>query len=184
MIPRIRNDRGTAGVAALVLLVSSVLAAGILSACASSQAAPSGGGPSTQAIVAAVSQTNAGGAASPSTADQVQTSSGGNVTIDVSWDGASDSGTLTFEVAMNTHSVGLDGYDLSKLAILRNDRGQEVKPERWDAPPGGHHRRGVLTFPAVDSSGKPVVDDGVKSLELMIKDVAGVSERVLKWEVS
>lgn len=107
------------------------------------------------------------------------------MTIDVTWENSDDrNGSLTFSVIMNTHSVDLDGYDLGRLATLRNDRGQELKPQRWDAPAGGHHRSGVLVFPPADGSGNPILAPGTKSIELVIRDVAGIKERVLRWDVS
>ena len=63
-----------------------------------------------------------------------QTSEGGGVTVAVTWQGPS-AGPV-FDVAMDTHSVDLDGYDLRQLAVLRNDQGQEVRPNGWDAPAG------------------------------------------------
>ncbi len=142
--------------------------------------------PSASAIAAELAQTpgkGSGGTGGP--AGTTRTSEGGSVTIDVTWEKSKESAdVLTFAVGMNTHSVDLDRYDLGKLAILRTDQGQEVKPGRWDAPEGGHHRSGVLTFPARDGSGRPVLGPGVGSFELVIRDVAGIKERVLRWEVS
>jgi len=83
--------------------------------------------------------------------------------------------TLDFRVAMNTHSVNLD-YDLTQLAVLRTERGDEVAPSRWDGPRGGHHVRGTLSFPAPDLR-------GVRWVEVLIRDVAGVPERVFRWEL-
>lgn len=109
-------------------------------------------------------------------------SEGGRVTVAVFWDGLvraeGDRVTLAFQVAMDTHSVNLDAYDLAKLAVLRNDRGETVRPASWEAPRGGHHRKGVLTF-AVPA--KFVA--GARFLELVVRDVAGVPERVLRWEL-
>lgn len=155
--------------------------------CSSTEASPKA--PSAAAVAAELSQSqtkgagdNAGDGASKG---QVRTSQGGSVTIDVTWENPKQTtASLTFSVGMDTHSIDLDNIDLSKQAVLRNDRGQELKPERWDSPPGGHHRSGVLTFPAKDGSGRPIVDAGVKVVELVIRDVSGVKERVLRWEVS
>lgn len=107
-----------------------------------------------------------------------QSSDGGNVTIDVEWLGL-DGDRLSFAVAMNTHSVDLDDYDLGELAVLRDDQGNEYRPESWDSAPGGHHRSGVLTFSAPDSveSGEAAV------VEMVIRDIAGVGERVLTWHL-
>lgn len=108
-----------------------------------------------------------------------QVSEGGQVTIEVTWQGPRAG--LVFEVAMNTHSVDLDGYDLVKLAVLRTDRGQEVRPSRWDAPAGGHHRRGTLVFPDKAPDGGPLIGPNTAWIELVIRDVAGVPERVFRW---
>lgn len=108
----------------------------------------------------------------------VQTSSGGGVTVEVEWRGLSD-GSLVFGVTMDTHSGSLDQYDLRDIAILRDDSGREYLPGSWDAPPGGHHRKGVLTFPI---SGPPNPGT-VKYLELILRGVAGVAERDFRWEL-
>lgn len=107
----------------------------------------------------------------------VQSNSEGAVTIAIKWMGIKD-GSLLFDVSMDTHSVDLDQYDLGKLAVLRDDEGNEYRPISWRSPPGGHHRSGALAFslPASLSQGK------VNYLELVIKDVAGIKERVLRWE--
>ncbi|MEW6046828.1 MAG: hypothetical protein AB1609_10155 [Bacillota bacterium] len=109
-------------------------------------------------------------------------SEGGRVTVAVSWDGLAQSKgdqlTVAFQVAMDTHSINLDAYDLAKLAVLRNDRGETVHPASWEAPRGGHHRKGVLTFAV------PVkFISGTRFLELLVRDVAGVGERVFRWDV-
>lgn len=103
-----------------------------------------------------------------------QSHNGGAVTIDVEWLGET-SGNLRLEVAMNTHSVDLDSYDLGKLALLRDDTGKQYLPTSWDSRPGGHHKQGVLTFQAPDSE--------PKYLDLIIWDVAGVKERAFRWEL-
>ncbi len=168
----------------LVLSVSS--AALILAACSSTRVQEA---PSASAVVAALSQsqssTGAGQVAPANSSGTTRRNQGGSVTIDVTWENPGDTtGALTFSVAMDTHSVELDGIDLGKLAVLRNDQGVELRPQEWDAPPGGHHRSGILLFPARDGAGKPILGTGARSLEMVIRDVAGVKERVLRWEVS
>lgn len=108
-----------------------------------------------------------------------QTNEGGQVTLTATRQLKENS--LSFTIALNTHSVDLDGYDLSQLALLRTDQGREVLPSSWDAPKGGHHRQGTLTFPATTADGRPVVAAGTQYIELVIKGVGGVSERVLRW---
>lgn len=119
----------------------------------------------------------------PAPADRVQRSKGGNITVQVTWEGGQGgSDALPFAVAMDTHSVNLDPYDLAKLAILRNDKGWQVAPIAWDAPPGGHHRSGKLVFPAA-VDGIPLIEMDTKYVEIVIRDVAGVKERVLRWNL-
>lgn len=142
--------------------------------------------PSASAVAAELTQKQSG--SPPGQTGQApsptQRSQGGSVTIDVTWENPkATSASLNFSVVMDTHSVDLDGYDLRQLAVLKNDRGQQVSPQLWDAPSGGHHRSGSLTFPAADSSGKPIVGLGVKELQMTIRDVAGVKERTLRWAV-
>src|SRR5215212_7345307 len=48
-----------------------------------------------------------------------QTNTGGQVTLVVTW--AGPGGGPVFSVAMDTHSVNLDRYDLRQLAVLRTD---------------------------------------------------------------
>lgn len=108
-----------------------------------------------------------------------QTNEGGQVTIAATWQG---SGAPTvFTIVMNTHAVDLDGYDLKQRAVLRIDGGREVQPTSWEAPKGGHHRSGMLTFPATGADGTPLVASGTHTIELVIRDVAGVPERVFSW---
>ncbi|MDP2659849.1 MAG: hypothetical protein Q8R28_03880 [Dehalococcoidia bacterium] len=109
----------------------------------------------------------------------VQSDGSGAVTIDVKWLGAGE-GTLTFNVDMNTHSVDLDEYDLGQLTVLRDGAGQEYYPTAWESAPGGHHRRGKLTFPLPDT----LSQGAAGYLELVIRNVAGVSERVMRWEMT
>ncbi len=104
----------------------------------------------------------------------------GPVSVDVMWLGPSDGSV--FSVGMNTHSVDLDGYDLSQLAVLRTAQGLEVKPTGWEAPRGGHHRSGSLIFLTVLEDGTPV--DLTGGFVVVIRDVGGVAERTFAWDPS
>ena len=84
---------------------------------------------------------------------------------------------------MDTHSVDLDGYDLKKLVVLRADGGMEVRPSAWDAPKGGHHREVTLTFPKRTSDGSRVIGRDTRRIRLVIRDVAGVTERSFEWKL-
>ena len=84
---------------------------------------------------------------------------------------------LKFEVSMNTHSVDL-GMDLGDLATLRTDTGLTVQADNWDAPGGGHHVSGTLSFPAT-VNGKPLLQSATQ-LTLTIKDV-DAAQRIFSW---
>lgn len=86
--------------------------------------------------------------------------------------------TLDFEVSLNTHSVDLS-MDLATLANLTTDTGLVVKASLWEAPLGGHHVSGVLSFPS-SLSGVPVLEGATRlTLTLISFDAA---ERVFTWE--
>ncbi|MFB0534985.1 MAG: hypothetical protein ACETWR_08385 [Anaerolineae bacterium] len=86
-----------------------------------------------------------------------------------------DQETWEFAVALNTHSVNLD-FDMTEVSALRCDQDQEYTPTVWEGPgPGGHHRSGVLKFAALDHS--------TSFVEIVIRDVAEVPERVFRWDL-
>ncbi len=104
-------------------------------------------------------------------------SEAGQVTVAVSWPGPAAG--ARFGVAIDTHSVDLDAIDLTRQAVLRTAAG-EVAPTSWAAPKAGHHRSGELVFPQVLSDGRPAIAAG--SVELVIRDVGGIPERVFSWQ--
>lgn len=78
-----------------------------------------------------------------------------------------------FDVGMNTHSVELD-QDMTKSAVLIDDKGKEYKPVKWEGPVGGHHREGVLSF-------KPVIPAS-QSIQLKLLDIGGVDRNFI-WQL-
>lgn len=138
---------------------------------------------------------NAGAGSAPDASRQVQvnalatprTSKQGEVTLQVRLAGEhppGDAGPFRFSVVMDTHSVDLDAIDLAASAVLRDDRGRQVAALRWEAPRGGHHVEGVLTFPGTVAEGSTLHGADAKSLEMVIKTVGGVPERRLAWELA
>lgn len=87
--------------------------------------------------------------------------------------------TLTFEIGLTTHSVDLS-MDLATLATLTTDNGHVVQAALWDAPRGGHHVSGMLSFPA-SVDGTPVLD-GATTLTLTIANL-DAPERTFTWEL-
>lgn len=96
----------------------------------------------------------------------------GAVTVIASW----VPGTSTARVALDTHSVELDGFDLTVLARVRLDGGPWVSPTLWDAPKGGHHRSGALTFGSLE----PRALAGASLIELEVRDVG--ASHLLRWQ--
>jgi hypothetical protein len=91
-------------------------------------------------------------------------------------------GTLAVQVKLDTHAVDLDPYALEKLVVLRDGQGQEVPARGLEAPSGnGHHREGMLSFPATDASGKPLLSPEAKAVTLIVRGIGGIPERVLQW---
>lgn len=77
-----------------------------------------------------------------------------------------------FQIAMDTHSVDLD-FELIEISILHDNLGDEYKPIKWEgSAPGGHHRSGILKFPAINKN--------TKSIKLVIND--GI-EREFNWNL-
>lgn len=89
----------------------------------------------------------------------------------------SDSDTIDFDVSLNTHSVDLN-MDLATLATLSTDTGLIVSALRWDAPSGGHHVSGVLSFPA--SVKGSLLLSGATQLTLTIRNL-DAAERNFQW---
>lgn len=85
--------------------------------------------------------------------------------------------TLDFRVVLDTHSLELK-YDLAKIALLRDDRGNAYRPSSWQGPAGGHHVAGVLRF----GQGREIMKARPAYLELQIEGVAGVPRRSFRWD--
>lgn len=87
--------------------------------------------------------------------------------------------TLVFDVSMNTHSVDLS-MDLVELAVLSTDTGKTVQAVQWDAPRGGHHVAGKLSFPTTLDGNS--LFDGARSITITIKDVYAPA-RTFTWQL-
>lgn len=102
--------------------------------------------------------------------------SAGSVAVNVKPTALALGRSISFDIAMNTHSVDLSD-DMVRASLLRDDTGKEYTPTEWDGSgPGGHHRSGTLVFGAL--TGKP------KFVELVIRGVARVPERVFHWDLT
>lgn len=80
-----------------------------------------------------------------------------------------------FTVAFTAHSGDLD-QDPIKVVSLLDDKSNIYEAISWEGPgPGGHHREGTLIFKNINPLPKFV--------ELKIKDVGGILERFLRWNL-
>jgi hypothetical protein len=79
-----------------------------------------------------------------------------------------------FEVTMDTHTQPLT-EDLVRGSVLVVGDGRRITPTAWEGDaPGGHHRKGVLKFPAPT--------EAIKTFELQI-DAIGGAARTFRWEL-
>ncbi len=85
-----------------------------------------------------------------------------------------ESKSWDFEVTLETHTHALD-EDLAKSSTLFAD-GKPYPPAVWEgAPPGGHHRKGLLRF-------KPVMPRP-PSVELQIRLTGENAPRSFLWSL-
>ena len=103
-----------------------------------------------------------------------QTDSGGGVTVKVTYLNPQGTEDARFDIALDTHSVNLDALDLKAVSLLRDAVGNTYRPIRIENKGSGHHRQVILVFQ------KPSGE--VSKLELVIKEIAGVKERLFRWD--
>jgi hypothetical protein len=107
--------------------------------------------------------------------DAVQSVRGGGITVKVEL--LKESGdAAAFRVSLDTHSANLDVYEFGQIVRLRDARGDEVAPTAVEGVEGGgHHRSATVRFAWPEP--RP------KTLEVVVKGVADVPERVFRWTV-
>ena len=87
-------------------------------------------------------------------------------------------GSAVFVVFVNTHQGAIPPWDLAEMATLRNGDGGSRKAIGWKLiyeDGQGHHKQGILTFPAIDDS-QPA------ALEVAIR-LPGMRERIFQWDL-
>jgi hypothetical protein len=128
------------------------------------------------AVVAAALAWSAGVHAQSSPAVRTQTSAVQGVTVKVTPKPlVSGAAEWEFSVVLDTHSGNLDD-DIAKSAVLVVD-GKDLAPTAWaGAAAGGHHREGVLKFPA------PAQPPG--AVELRIRRSGEAEPRVFRWDAA
>jgi hypothetical protein len=105
-----------------------------------------------------------------------RTSSAAGVTVKVTPKRvAADAAAWELAVVLDTHSQDL-GDDLLRNSVLVDGRGGRHVPLAWEgAPPGGHHRAGVLRF-----EGLGTLPEGI---ELQIRRPGEPAPRVFRWKL-
>jgi hypothetical protein len=102
-----------------------------------------------------------------------QSSAERGVTVKVTPKAVGAAGEWEFAIVLDTHSAELND-DLVKSAVLLVD-GNELRPVSWTgAAPGGHHREGVLKFPAPPQA--------TKAVELRLQRAGEAAPRVFRWD--
>lgn len=101
-------------------------------------------------------------------------SSAAGVTVKVTpKDVAPGSATWAFVVVLDTHSQDLSD-DLVKTSALLDAQGVRYAPLAWEgAPPGGHHREGVLRFKGLGPA--------PGAFELQIRRAGEAAPRSFRW---
>jgi hypothetical protein len=126
-------------------------------------------------ILAAIAALVVAGAAAAAELE-TRTSSAAGVTVKVTpKDVAPGAATWAFAVVLDTHSKDLSD-DLVKSAGLLDARGARHAPIAWEgAPPGGHHREGVLRFKGLGPA--------PGAFELQIRRPGEGAARVFRWNL-
>lgn len=83
---------------------------------------------------------------------------------------------VLFEFTVDTHSGDLTDFAvLEKVSLISGDK--EVLPKEWqETSSSDHHRSGRLVFEVREIR-------GMGDLELVVRDLAGVPERRIKWSL-
>lgn len=91
---------------------------------------------------------------------------------------------INFEVYLNTHSVDLLAYQMNKISFIKDEEGDEYPAISWESlSESSHHRSGILKFSNSDEKGNFIINEGAKAVVLVIKGLAGIEERVFRWDI-
>jgi hypothetical protein len=82
---------------------------------------------------------------------------------------------ISFRLILNTHSVDLEQYDIQNLSSLIIDKGTPTAATKWEPSGAGHHFKGILHFSETLPSGK-------HQLQLVVRNLDNVKERVFEWQ--
>ena len=120
-------------------------------------------------------------------ASQARTHEAGGIRVKMTYltEDPAKAKVLRFRLVMETHTVDLNAYDPAAHASLRADGGPWLPAKAWENPKGtGHHRRGILVFSNRNVKGAPMVTRDTKILELRLRNLGGVGERIFRWTLA
>jgi len=115
------------------------------------------------------------GAFGASSSMATASNSSGGVTVKVTYRAPQQPNELRFDVSLDANAVDLDRYDLEKLTLLRDAKGKTYEPVKVEAKGSGRHRSAVMIFP--EPAG------GSQKVDLIVKDIADVNERVFNFQI-
>lgn len=94
---------------------------------------------------------------------------------------------LVFLINLTVHQGRLEPYQMDKLVYFRDETGKEHPAlAEWNVlteTSDNHHRQGVVRFPRIDATGKPLLPEAARKFQLVIRNIANVKERVLEWQL-
>ncbi len=92
---------------------------------------------------------------------------------------------LIFRVVVDSPDLAkMSAWDLKGMIYLREESGKEYATPQWRPIAEGARKVGMAAFPNRDGRDNPVPGPGSRYLELVIRDLAGARERVLRWDLS
>ncbi len=93
---------------------------------------------------------------------------------------------LIFIISLTVHEGKVKHYPMDKMTFLRVD-GKEYPPaDDWQLrleTADGHHVEGLLRFSKKDVNGKEVLQPDTGSMELVIKNLETVKDRIYHWDL-
>lgn len=85
-------------------------------------------------------------------------------------------GPVKVKVALDTHSVALDGTKFEEVVALGGPDGAAISPTAIEQAKGaGHHREAVLAFPPLPADAWEV--------RIAVRNVGGIGERTFAWNL-
>lgn len=111
-----------------------------------------------------------------SVSNESKEQSEGNVTVIVTPLKLIRGESPVFQLTFETHSVDLS-FDVSAITTLMDDIGILYGVPVWNgSPPGGHHRKGTLSF------SQPLAPS-IQQVTITLFNIADVPKRTFTWQV-